>query len=187
MQYDTGGRVIPGKIIRLRPIEREDLPRFVRWFGDPEVRRHISIHIPPSLAQEERWFERLQERLARNESVVLAIETLEGVHIGNIGLHQINWKDRNAELGIVIGEKEYWDQGYGTDAIRTLLRLAFTEMNLHRVFLRVNTDNARGIRCYEKCGFRREGTLRDVVFREGEYRDQLMMSILRSEWEEQQR
>ncbi len=179
--------MIPGEKIRLRPIERDDLPRFVRWFGDPEVRRHLSIYLPPSLAQEERWFERLQERLARNEDLVLAIETLEGVHIGNIGLHRINWKDRNAELGIAIGEKEYWDQGYGTDAIRTLLRVAFEEMNLHRVQLRVDIDNLRGIRCYEKCGFQREGTLRDMVFREGAYHDQLIMSILRSEWEEQQR
>ena len=179
--------MLRGEKVRLRPIEREDLPRFVRWFGDPEVRRHLSFYLPPSLAQEERWFERLQERLARNEDLVLAIETLEGGHIGNIGLHRINWKDRNAELGIAIGEKEYWDQGYGTDAIRTLLRVAFEEMNLHRVQLRVDVDNLRGIRCYEKCGFRREGTLRDMVFREGAYRDQLIMSILRSEWEEQQR
>jgi len=179
--------MITGEIVRLRPIEREDVPRFARWFSDPEVRRHLFIYIPPSLAQEERWFERLQERLARNEDVVLAIETLEGVHIGNIGLHRINWKDRNAELGIVIGEKEYWDQGYGTDAIRTLLRFAFEEMNLHRVFLRVDADNLRGIRCYEKCGFRREGTLREIVFREGAYRDQLIMSVLRPEWEKRGR
>jgi RimJ/RimL family protein N-acetyltransferase len=179
--------MITGEIVRLRPVEREDLPRFVRWFSDPEVRRHLLIYLPPSLAQEEQWFERLQERLARNEDVVLAIETLEGVHIGNIGLHRINWKDRNAELGIVIGEKDYWNQGYGTDAIRTLLRLAFTEMNLHRVSLRVDDDNTRGIRCYEKCGFQREGRLREVIFREGRYRDQLIMSVLRPEWEGQQR
>jgi diamine N-acetyltransferase len=175
--------MIVGKKVRLRPIERDDLPRFVEWFGDPEVRRHLAIYLPFSLAQEERWFENLQGRLERQEDVLLAIETADGVHIGNLGLHAINWKDRSAELGIAIGEKAYWNQGYGTDAIRTLLGLAFRELNLHRVFLRVDADNARAIRCYEKAGFQREGTSREAVFSEGSYCDQYVMSILESEFE----
>jgi diamine N-acetyltransferase len=175
--------MIVGDRVQLRPIERDDLPRCVEWFGDPEVRRHLLVYLPFSLAQEERWFEHLQGRLERQEEVLLGIETTDGVHIGNIGLHPINWRNRSAELGIVIGEKAYWNQGYGTDAIRTLLCLAFHEMNLHRVFLRVDEDNARGIRCYEKAGFRREGTMREVAFREGKYRDQFMMSILEAEFE----
>jgi len=175
--------MIVGKKVRLRPIEREDLPRFVEWFSDPEVRRHLLVYLPFSLAQEERWFEGLQERLQRQEEVLLAIETADGVHIGNVGLYAIDWKNRNAELGIAIGEKACWGQGYGADAIRTLLGLAFREMNLHRVFLRVDADNVRGIHCYEKDGFRREGTLREVVFREGTYHDQYIMGILKQEFE----
>ncbi|RLC84789.1 MAG: N-acetyltransferase [Chloroflexi bacterium] len=175
--------MIVGEKVRLRPIERDDLPRYVEWFADPEVRRYLALYLPFSLAQEERWFENLLERLERREDVVLAIETAEGVHIGNVGLHRIDWRNRNAELGIAIGERSYWNQGYGTDAIRTLLGLAFREMNLHRVFLRVDADNARGIRCYEKAGFRREGVLREAVFKEGAYHDQYIMSILQSEFE----
>jgi RimJ/RimL family protein N-acetyltransferase len=175
--------MIAGKKVRLRSIERDDLPRYVEWFGDPKVRRHLLVWLPFSLAQEERWFESLQGRLERQEEVLLAIDTIDGVHIGNVGLHAIDWKNRNAELGIVIGEKSYWSQGYGTDAVRTMLILAFREMNLHRVFLRVDADNARGIRCYEKVGFQHEGTLREVGFRESKYFDQHMMSILSSEFE----
>lgn len=171
-----------GEKVRLRPIEREDLPRYVRWFGDPEVRRHLGIYIPFSLAQEEQWFEHLLERLARSQDVVLAIDTADGVHIGSLGLHSINWKDRSAELGITIGEKAYWSQGYGSDAIRTLLRVAFHEMNLHRVFLLVDADNPRAIRCYEKAGFQREGTSRDAVYRKGAYHDQFVMSVLETEF-----
>ncbi|MBN1810892.1 MAG: GNAT family N-acetyltransferase [Anaerolineae bacterium] len=170
--------MILGEKVRLRPIERDDLPRFVEWFSDPEVRRHLAVWLPFSLAQEERWFEKHLEQLERQKLVLLAIETDEGVHIGNIGLHQIDWKNRHAELGIAIGEKTYWDQGYGTDAICTMLKFAFREMNMHRVQLRVDEDNARAIRCYEKAGFKKEGTLRDVVFREGKYIDQHVMSIL---------
>jgi len=173
--------MIEGDKVRLRPIERDDLPRFVRWFADAEVRRYLGVYLPFSMAQEERWFEGLLERIERQEDLVLAIETAEGVHIGNVGLHSINWKDRHAELGIVIGEKMHWSQGYGADAIRTLLRVAFREMNLHRVFLRVDVDNARGIRCYEKAGFQREGIFRDAVFKDGAYTDQYIMSILEAE------
>ena len=174
--------MIAGEKVRLRPIEREDLPLFVEWFADPDVRRHLLVYLPFSLAQEERWFENLVTRLERQETVLLAIETADGVHIGNIGLHDINWKDRSAEMGIVIGEKAYWNQGYGTDAIRTFLGVAFGEMNLHRVFLRVDADHAPGIRCYEKAGFRREGTLRETVFKDGVYVDQHIMGILRTEY-----
>ena len=174
--------MILGKSIRLRPIERDDLPRFVAWFGDPEVRRHLSVYLPFSQAQEERWFENMLERTARQEAVVLCIETLDGTPIGTIGLHAINWKDRAAEMGISIGEKAYWNQGYGTDAIRTLLGLAFGEMNLHRISLRVDADNARAIRCYEKAGFQCEGTSRDAVFRQGKYIDQHVMSVLETEY-----
>ena len=173
--------MIVGEKVRLRPIERSDLPRFVAWFGDPEVRRHLLIYLPFSLAQEERWFEHLLERLEQQSDLVLAIETAEGVHVGNVGLHGIDWKNRSAELGIIIGEKACWDQGYGTDAIRTLVGLAFREMNLHRVFLRVDADNVRAVRCYEKAGFQRERTSREAMFREGVYHDQYVMSILESE------
>jgi diamine N-acetyltransferase len=174
--------VFYGKQVRLRPIERTDLPRFVSWFNDPEVRQHLTVYLPFALAQEERWFENLLRRLEEQHEVLLAIETHDGVHIGNIGLHAINWKDRHAEAGIVIGEKAYWDQGYGSDAMRTLLGIAFRQMNLHRVYLHVDADNARGIRCYEKAGFRLEGTLREAVFRDGVYHDQYVMSILASEY-----
>jgi RimJ/RimL family protein N-acetyltransferase len=175
--------MIIGEKVRLRPIEREDLPRYVAWFGDHEVRRHLLLYLPFSLAQEERWFENLLGRLERQEAVLMAIETVEGVHIGNVGLETIDWKNRSAELGIMIGEKAYWNQGYGADAIRTLLGLAFREMGLHRVHLRVDVDNNRGIRCYEKVGFQREGIMREIVFKDGVYGNQYLMSILQSEFD----
>jgi RimJ/RimL family protein N-acetyltransferase len=175
--------VIVGASVRLRPIERDDLPHFVEWFGDPEVRHHLDLYLPFSLAQEERWFESLLERLDRQEAVMLTIETVEGAHIGNVSLMPINWKDRSAELGITIGDKSYWDKGYGSDAVRTMVRVAFRKMNLHRVYLRVHEDNARGIRCYEKVGFRHEGTMRESVFKEGAYYDVHVMSMLESEFE----
>ena len=173
---------IPGKTIRLRAIERSDIPAFVRWFNDPEVRQYLEMYFPMSQAQEEHWFE---AQLGDDGRRIFGIETLDGVLLGNIGLHDINWKERFTELGIVIGEKESWSQGYGTDAIRTLLRFAFQQMNLHRVFLRVFEYNRRAMRCYEKCGFQLEGRLRQAHFHEGKYYDTLIMGILQEEFNDQ--
>ncbi|HID86791.1 MAG TPA: N-acetyltransferase [Anaerolineae bacterium] len=171
--------MIEGEKVKLRAIEREDIPRFVRWLNDRELLGYLTRYMPLSKAEEERWFER---QLEDESGRIFAIETREGVHIGNIGLHEIDWKNGHAELGIFIGEKEYWGQGYGTDAILTLLDFAFNEMNLHRVYLRVLAFNHRAIRCYEKCGFALEGTEREAVFRDGRYHDQLLMGILREEF-----
>jgi len=191
--------MIYGLKTRLRRIERQDIPTFVRWFGDPQVREYLLMNRPISTAEEERWFER---QLDRHDAEMFAIEAAvdstgsatagstvqisaatQWVHIGNGGLESVNWTHRFAELGIVIGEKEYWNRGFGTDAVRTLVRYGFQEMNLHRIYLHVYEDNARAIRAYEKCGFQHEGRLRDGVYRRGRYYDLLVMSILSHEFE----
>ncbi len=172
-----------GQKVRLRHVERTDIPTFVRWFNDPEVREYLLINRPMSLAEEERWFERL---IDARDTELFAIEASDGdmpVHIGNLGLHDINWVNSHTTLGIVIGEKNYWSKGYGSDAIHVALSHAFHTLNLNRVELRVFEDNARGIRAYEKCGFKLEGRLRQIVFRHGRYCDELVMSVLRSEFE----
>ncbi len=166
---------ITGKRLRLRAIERSDIPTFVRWFNEPEVRGYLQLYMPMSQAAEEEWFEK---QLHDESGRVFGIETLEGQLIGNVGLHAMDRKDRCAELGIVIGEKSFWNRGYGTEAVSTLLRFAFDELNLHRVQLRVYEYNERAIRCYQKCGFRMEGRLRSKHFHRGVYHDELVMGIL---------
>jgi RimJ/RimL family protein N-acetyltransferase len=89
-------------------------------------------------------------------------------------------------LGIVIGDKNYWGQGYGTDAVRAVLRWAFDYLNLNRVWLTVYDYNERAFRCYAKCGFRHEGTMRQAKYADGEHHDELMMGILRDEFQQQE-
>jgi RimJ/RimL family protein N-acetyltransferase len=171
-----------GERVRLRGIEREDIPTFVRWFNDPEVRQYLLMYEPMSKAKEERWFE---AHLEKQDEFGFAIEALiedEWLHIGNVGLHQIDWKNRTAVLGIVLGEKAHWGKGYGTDATRTMLRFAFRELNLHRVELEVFEFNPRAARCYEKVGFQHEGIRRQALFRDGRYHDAQRMAILQAEF-----
>jgi RimJ/RimL family protein N-acetyltransferase len=175
--------MIIGERVRLRAIERSDIPTFVRWFNDPEVRHTLDMFAPMSTAAEERWFERRLE--AENEYLFSIEGWVEGrwIHLGNIGLHRVDWKNRGAILGIVLGEKDQWDRGFGTEAVRLMLGFAFRELSLHRVQLDVFAFNPRAIRCYEKAGFRHEGTLRDAFFRDGVFHDVHRMAVLETEFD----
>lgn len=168
--------------MRLRPLRSQDVPLFTEWLQDPEVAYHLGrMSVPRSEADERRWV----ERVAADESNhVFAIELADGTAIGSIGLHNVDWARRQAELGIVIGEKQYWDRGYGTDALRALLGFAFDEMGLRRISLTVFDDNPRAIRCYEKCGFRHEGVERATRGASGGVRTELRMGIVAREFRE---
>ena len=174
-----------GKRIRLRAIEREDLPRFVAWLNDPEVRRNLQLFQPLSLVQEEEWFKGILQRSVEEQPLVIEIKTGESWQaVGDAGFFSIREADRTAEIGIFIGEKKFWGQGYGTEAMSLMLKHGFKELNLNRIYLRVYETNLRGIRSYEKAGFKQEGRLRQDRFMDGKYIDVLLMSVLRSEWKE---
>ena len=174
--------MLKGKLVNLRAVERKDLEEIMKWVNDREVTKYLSAFLyPVSRAEEEKFLERAMSHNDTEKNLVM--ETKEGDYIGQISLHKIDWKNRNAELGIVIGNKEYWGKGYGTDAIKILLNHAFNQMNLYKVYLRVFDYNQRGVRCYEKCGFKEEGRLRKGQFYGGKYYDVILMGILKDEFE----
>ncbi len=175
-----------GEHIRLRRDERSDLPKFVTWLNDPEVRKYLSMNLPLSQANEDGWFENMLHRPPEEQP--FAIEIRDGDDwrlIGNCGFFEIDWRVRSTEVGIMIGEKNYWNKGYGTETMRLLLKIGFETLNLNRIFLRVDAANVGGIRAYEKAGYHHEGRLRQGTYRDGIYEDFLLMSVLRSEWDEE--
>jgi diamine N-acetyltransferase len=175
--------MIYGEQIRLRAAERSDLPRFVAWLNDPDVRRFLFINLPLSLVQEELWFENMQK--AEPAEQVLVIEVQDGSEwkpIGNTSFMGIDWQARLAEVGIFIGEKDFWNRGYGRETMRLMLKHGFNTLNLNRIWLRVYEHNLRGIRAYEHAGFVHEGRLRQAKYDDGQYYDILLMSVLRNEW-----
>jgi diamine N-acetyltransferase len=179
--------VLYSKRVRLRAIEKEDLARFVNWLNDPEVRRNLQLFQPLSLAQEEEWFKGILQRPMEEQPLVIEIRQTDGWQaIGNVGLFSIRSADRAAEIGIFIGEKSLWDKGSGTEAMRLMLRFGFKELNLNRIFLRVYETNQRGVRSYEKAGFKMEGRLRQDRYMDGQYIDVFLMSVLRSEWKNEE-
>jgi RimJ/RimL family protein N-acetyltransferase len=174
-----------GKKIRLRAIEREDLPRYVEWFADSAVSENLESQMPMSLVHEERWFEENLKLPVEQQALAIDAKTGRGKweHIGGAGFHAVDKRNRLAECGIMIGNKKYWDRGYGTDALLTLLRFGFETLNFNRIQLCVMAFNSRAIHVYEKIGFLREGTRREVHFYQGKYWDMHLYSILRREWE----
>jgi len=177
--------LIYGERIRLRAPEREDLPKFVDWLNDPEVREGISIVLPFSQAEEEIWFDEMIKRPAPEHPMAIEIREADGwTMVGTCGFHEIYWRNRSAEVGILIGDKTRWNLGYGTEVMRLLLNHGFQTLNLNRISLQVFENNPRAIRTYKKVGFRREGVKRQAMYLSGQYHDIILMSVLRSEWKE---
>lgn len=171
----------------MRPAERDDLPLFVRWFGDGETTRNLMVRAPFSLAMEERWFEDMVGRQGTTDYHFVICRLTDDLAIGTAGLHGIDLVNGVAEFGISIGEKAEWNKGYGTDALRALCDFGFGALRLHRIELEVYASNARGRRSYEKAGFTLDGTLRERHFADGRHEDVLVMSLLRDEWAAQDR
>ena len=175
--------MIYGQRIRLRGIERSDLPCFQAWLNDPEVREGLSTYLPLSMAEEEQWFERMLRMDPEEKPLAIELKEENGWRlIGDVGFFNLEWANRSAELGIFIGDKSVWNKGYGSESVQVLLKHGFETLNLHRIYLRVYSTNPRAIRSYEKVGFVLEGTLREAVYRHGRYADVHIMSVLRSQW-----
>ena len=176
--------MLKGKSVLLRPVKKSDISYFLKWFNDPEVIQYLGMYLPMTEMAEEKYIEELGTIRARSDAAFV-IEVIEGAStkpIGNCGLHRINAKDHNAIFGIAIGEKDYWSKGYGTEAAQLLINYGFQQLNLHRISSSAWAFNERSIKLHKKVGFREEGRLRQAVFKNGQYHDQVEFGILREEW-----
>ncbi|NMB61183.1 MAG: GNAT family N-acetyltransferase [Chloroflexi bacterium] len=175
--------MIIGDGVRLRGIDQGDLPLFVRWLNDPEVRQYLALYAPQSNAQEEKWFENLEKLSIAEQPLMMEVwHDQKWKAIGDISFVAVDQQARNAEVGLFIGEKEFWGKGIGTQTLALMLDYGFFTLNFHRIYLRVYALNVRGIHCYEKVGFKHEGKMREAAYLDGEYIDILWMGILKDEW-----
>ncbi|MBI4332501.1 MAG: GNAT family N-acetyltransferase [Chloroflexi bacterium] len=144
----------PPRRIRLRPKLLGDAIDDYRWRKDPEL-AHLDATTPVTLSFDE-YFKSYQEELERpiRNYFHFGIETAAGRHIGNCMLYDIDDGTKEAQLGILIGEREYWDSGYGQEAVSYLLEKAFEEDGLRRIYLQTLRDNVRAQKSFEKCGFK---------------------------------
>jgi len=174
---------IDGERLYLRPLDAEaDLDRCLGWINDPELQARIGRRHPMSRTQEQEW---LAKQYKREDQMNLAIVLKHGDrHVGNCGFNSIDFINRSAEFGILLAERDAWGKGFGPEAARLILKYGFEEFGLHRIWLWAFSFNNHAIRAYEKAGFTHEGVLRDAYFRNGEFHDHVVMSVIESEWRE---
>ncbi len=176
---------LSGTLVRLTAEDPQALAEAcARWNGNSEYLRLLDATAANQISAKKitEWIEKDQEKIPAKEWL-FGIRSLEdGKLLGFIDLEGSTFPHGDAFVGIGIGEKEFWGKGYGTDAMKVILRYAFQELNLRRVSLNTFQYNPRAIRSYEKAGFVHEGRMRDFLHREGMRGDLLFMGILREEW-----
>jgi [ribosomal protein S5]-alanine N-acetyltransferase len=174
-------RTIQGERVYLRPLEPDDAELVHRWYADPEFAALMG-EAPMSYAARRARYDRRAADPPPDLLQFIIGRLEDDAPIGRLDVFDIDRTNGSAGFGIGIGERELWGQGYGTDAVRTLLDLCFGQLRLERVWLATDSTNVRAQRAYEKAGFRREGVFRHAYFQNGRFGDEVRMAILREEW-----
>ncbi len=165
----------------LRPITVDDAPILVRWLNDPEITQYLLRRTPMTEIAERAWIEKLA---TSNSDFVFAIMTREDdKHIGNIGLHDVNYLNRTAVTGTLIGNKAFWGKGYGTDAKMLLLDFAFSALDLHAILSKVLDTNGRSLAYADKCGYKEVGRIpKWIHMQDGGRADEVNLVVTRETW-----
>jgi len=167
----------------LRSLELSDLNALWTWFADREVVRYsLSLWLfPYSRHETQTW---LEKTIHDKQTLTLGIvERTSAALIGFAGIAGISLINRSGEYFILIGNKDWWSKGYGTEVTKLIVEYGFATLNLHRIALTVSDINSGGVKAYERAGFTMEGVLRQACYRDGQYHDKLIMSILHPEWQ----
>ena len=173
--------LLTGQLVHLAAVNPDtDAEIIARWSRDSQFWR--LAHTDPALPALAKNVKRQIEERSIDRQAFAILTLADDRLIGLIGLYTIFWPQREAFMGIQIGERDYWGRGYGTDALQALLRYAFDELNLQRVSLSFLEGNERAMRSYQKCGFKLEGRERQLWAYDGRRWDEIYMGLLREEW-----
>jgi RimJ/RimL family protein N-acetyltransferase len=176
-----------GTHVRLTALTHDDLPTLVQWYQDSEFLRLFDSRpaYPKTEAELAKWLDELQKE---KDTFAFAVRPLEGDELlGYLELDGLDWQHGVCGLGLGIGDRANWGQGYGHEATEMALQYAFDELNLHRVTVTVFSYNQRSMALFEKMGFQREGVFRERLQRDGKRYDMVLYGLLRREWEDQRR
>lgn len=179
-EHTSRNAFLTGERVILRPVEKSDAALLQKWMNDPQIRGLTGETSPSTFGDVEANLERLRTSPDRVWFIIEVKET--GRAIGETGLLRMFHPWRTSDLSIIIGEKDAWGQGYGTEVINLLLDYAFGYLNFHRISIGVVGFNHSALRFYEKIGFKQEGIQRDGYFYNHQYSDFVMMSILEDEF-----
>ena len=173
-----------GNRIYLRALEPDDYLTSVNWRNDDEILNMVGG--PKYFVSSENEKEWVRNAILNNkDKIVLAIcLTSNDKYIGNIMLQNVDWVNRSGHVPVLIGDKSEWNKGYATEARMLMLKFAFYERGLERIFAEVIEGNIGSVKMHEKCGYTVEGVLRKAVYKNGKFHNQVLLSILRDEFDE---
>ena len=173
-------RKLIGERIFLAPVRIEDADKFCRWFADAELAMNLTMFDRQMTKEREEAI--LSDMVKNNSQIFSIVINNEEQLIGSCSLFDLDHSDRKAELGIMIGDKSCWNQGYGTEAIELLLDYGFNILNLNNIYLKVFEYNERAYKCYNKVGFKEIGRHREARIIMGRKYDEIFMDFLASEF-----
>ncbi len=171
--------MLKGKKVNLRAVEKESIEQFRQWRNRPELRKYFREYRELSSTMQNAWYE--NRVLSDDKQVNFEIRFKDAL-VGHCGLYYIDWIHRHAEFGIYIGDDSFRSGGFGSDALRTLVKYGFNDLNLNKIWCEVYTNND-ALDVYRHIGFKDEGVLRQHYYNEGQYWDSTMLSMLKSECE----
>lgn len=179
--YNFGGTgMLESKDLKLREVEESDLEIICKWRNNWDVLKNLFSYLPISLTKQKRWYENY---INDSTTQTFIIEyKIENKPIGTVTLAHIDYKNQNAEAGILIGEKDYRGKGLAKQALNLVIDYGFNELNLNRIYLHLLETNQSALRLYESLGFKREGLLRNHQYKQGRFCNVIVMGLLKDEY-----
>jgi [ribosomal protein S5]-alanine N-acetyltransferase len=182
MTRSTNIPFIQGKGFYMREVRLSDIEgNWYQWLNDEVVTKFQNKGIIPNTREKQRAY--LEAITTSDTDVVLAlVDDSSERHFGNIGLHEIDPIHRSAKIGIVIGEKQFQGKGYGKQAWNLITEYGLKRLNLHRLYAHIIKDNVPCLRAAQASGFKIEGEMRDVFFKQGKYHNVLYLNLLKGDF-----
>ncbi|ACC98417.1 GCN5-related N-acetyltransferase [Elusimicrobium minutum Pei191] len=170
--------MLNNKNISLRAFEESDAETVRAWRFAPQNYDYFYEFVMPNKIQNDAWF---QNTLKKTSEINFIIETKDAKPIGMIALIDIDNRSQKCEMGrVLIGEEDYRSKGLGREIIKTILDYAFNHLNMHKVYCEVFADNAAALGLYKKCGFEEDGYFKQHVYKNGEFKDIVHLSIFKN-------
>lgn len=166
--------------VTLRPYQPEDIAFIHTWFNDPEVTHYMFTGQKPTTLEQVQHI--MQHDVASNNVVMIAVDKETSTVIGLVGLYEIHDTAKKAEMRIIIGNKDFWGKGYGTELTEVITFYGFDRLNLHRIHLGYTAANGAAAGAYTNAGYVQEGVRRDDIYRNSRYYDSVLMGLLRDEY-----
>jgi RimJ/RimL family protein N-acetyltransferase len=176
-----GHPFIEGDSVELCPIDLDNAKLYTKWDSDPQVRRYARNMIPHTIDEIKIRYE--PEKVRAKSSINFEVwHKKDKKLIGLAGFNHINWYDRNTNIFAIIGEKDYWGKGIGTEIALLLIEYGFNELNMHKIKAGIFSPNASSLRVAEKAGFKYEATHKEEIYIDGAFVDQIKLSLFKNDW-----